>query len=174
VARAEIVEAARAVLEAGETLSVAAVMARSEMTRKAFYVHFRDLGELVVALVRPLRAELDAALLSWADDPDPVAAGRSALGQAAVVYTRHAALLRSVWGAAPSPDVVAAREELIAPLVDVGERLIRTHRGLSDAREVARVLAGMNVHALLELDAPQDALVEVWASVLGVSPRSSP
>jgi hypothetical protein len=79
-------------------------------------------------------------------------------------------LLRSVWGTARGPDVVAAREVLLGPLVDAAEHLLVTRRRLPPerARAVARVLAGMNVHALLELDgaaAPDEvlaALREVW------------
>ncbi|WP_220188163.1 hypothetical protein, partial [Pseudonocardia pini] len=78
VARGEILAAAREVLEAGGELSVAAVMTRTDMTRKTFYVHFHDLGELIVALVRPLRTELDAAVGAWRAAADPVATGRAA------------------------------------------------------------------------------------------------
>ncbi|MCK9923062.1 TetR/AcrR family transcriptional regulator [Frankia sp. AgPm24] len=180
VARAEILAAAREVLEGGSAadFTVAAVMSRTAMTRKTFYVHFADRGELIRALVGPLRTELDATLQRWSGAADPVAAGSEALAAAARMYVRHATLLRAVWwSAADDAEVAQARATLLAPLVAVGTRLLVDQRGFDDdrARGVALALATMNVHVLLALgpsattderDAATRALREVWTSVV--------
>ncbi len=57
-------------------LAVLAIMERTTLSRKSFYVYFRDRSELILALVRPLRAQADAALEEWAGAADPLAAGR--------------------------------------------------------------------------------------------------
>ena len=48
-------------------------MERTTLSRKSFYVYFRDHSELIIALVRPLRAQADASLAQWAEAADPVA-----------------------------------------------------------------------------------------------------
>jgi TetR/AcrR family transcriptional regulator, ethionamide resistance regulator len=163
VARAEILDAAQGLLEAGGEPSVAAVMARTEMTRKTFYVHFHDLSALLGELVAPLRTELDAAMARWRSAADPVAAGREALDHAARVYTRHAILLRAVWRVDP--------ETLRAPLVETATALLGPR---PNARAIATVLATMNIASLLDGTGDPDALTAVWAAVLlGENPDRS-
>ncbi|MCK9897487.1 TetR/AcrR family transcriptional regulator [Frankia sp. AgB32] len=183
-ARREILQAARAVLESGDAadFTVAAVMSRTPMTRKTFYVHFADRGELIRELVRPLRAELDVMIGHWSAAAEPVAAGTEALRAAARMYTEHATLLRAVWWtAADDPELAQARAALLAPLVAVGTKLLRSGRGFDAdrARAIAHALATMNVHVLLELgpsattaatEAAVDTLREVWTSVVLPTP----
>jgi AcrR family transcriptional regulator len=180
-ARREILAAAQAELESGALdLAVATVMARNEMTPKAFYAHFRDIAELVVSLLRPLRAELDAVLAAWPDDADPVAAGSHALDAAMTVYGAHAPLLRTVRAPGAGADVRAARTELIEPLVAAAVHLLARDRtaGPGDC-EIARALARMNVATLLDLDgagqaeraAAADALRTIWTQVV-LAPRA--
>jgi TetR/AcrR family transcriptional regulator, ethionamide resistance regulator len=186
VARGEILAAARSELESGAAeLTVAGVMARTEMTRKAFYVHFRDIAAVVVALLRPLRAELDAALAAWPRDADPITAGSHALDTAMAVYGAHAPLLRAVWAPGAGPELRAARAELVEPLVTAAEQLLA--RRSADAgphdRAVAEALARMNVATLLDLAGagPADraaaagALRTVWTRVvLGPETATAP
>ncbi|MBL7548713.1 TetR/AcrR family transcriptional regulator [Frankia sp. AgB1.9] len=180
VARREILEAARAVLEDGQAadFTVASVMSRTGMTRKTFYVHFADRAELIRELVAPLRADLDASMRRWSGAADPLVAGTAALAEAARMYTTHATLLRAVWwSAAEDAEVDRARTTLLEPLVTVGAKLLVERRGFDGerARAVARALAMMNVHVLLslgptptdpEISATTDALGEVWTSVV--------
>jgi AcrR family transcriptional regulator len=180
VARAEILAAARAVLESASAadFTVAAVMSRTTMTRKTFYVHFADRGELIRELIRPLRAELDVLIERWSASDDPVAGGSAALTEAARTYTTHATLLRAVWwSATDDTELERARAELAEPLSLVATRLLSERRGFAPdhARAVARVLALMNVHTLLtlgpsptdqEVTSTIDALREVWISVI--------
>jgi AcrR family transcriptional regulator len=173
-ARREILDAAAEVL--GElpahTVTVAAIMDRTTLSRKSFYVYFRDRAALIDALVRPLRTDADAALERWRAADDPVAAGRAALAAAARTYRRHGAILRAVfWSSGDDPEVQAARAALTAPVIAVAEAIINeTSTGLPDPHATATALVTMNVHQLLTLtpdtpDAELDALVDTLATI---------
>ena len=180
-ARAEIVSAARDVLasEGPAGLSVAAIMARTGMTRKAFYVHFTDRTDLIRSLVRPLRAELDDAMLRWREHDDPSVAGFAALDQAVQTYVTHNAILRALWWTSvDDPEIDAIRTELGSPLIETASAILARDRGFDapSARAVATALATMNVHSLLALGStppPQQvadtvgALRTVWLAVAG-------
>jgi TetR/AcrR family transcriptional regulator, ethionamide resistance regulator len=159
------------------TVSVAAVMARTTLSRKSFYVYFRDRSELLEALVRPLRADADAALERWRTADDPIAAGRAALASAARTYRRHGAILRAVfWSSVDDPDIAAARGGLIDPVVAVTETIIdRLGPDLPDPHQTAVALVTMNVHRMLaltpetsntELDGLVDTLATIWERTL--------
>ncbi|OMC49924.1 TetR family transcriptional regulator [Mycobacterium sp. IS-2888] len=174
-ARREIIHAAKELLahQPAHTVSVAAVMARTTLSRKSFYVYFRDRSELLEALVRPLRADADAALERWRTAEDPVAAGRTALASAARTYRRHNAILRAVfWSSIDDPDIKAARAGLIDPVVAVAETVIdRLGADLPDPHQTALALVTMNIHRMLtltpetgddELDELVDTLATIW------------
>lgn len=153
-------------------VSVSAIMDRTTLSRKSFYVYFRDRAELIGALVRPLRVEADAALAQWRQAEDPVAAGREALLSAAHTYRRHGAILRAVfWSSGDDPEVAAARSALIDPVIDVAEAIIDgANSNFGDPRGTATALVTMNVHRLLTLtpdasDAEVDALVDTLATI---------
>ncbi|OMC15121.1 TetR/AcrR family transcriptional regulator [Mycobacterium sp. SP-6446] len=173
-ARREIIDAAKELLahQPAHTVSVAAVMARTTLSRKSFYVYFRDRSELLEALVRPLRADADAALERWRTAEDPVVAGRTALASAARTYRRHSAILRAVfWSSIDDPDIEAARAGLIDPVVAVAETVIdRLGPDLADPHQTALALVTMNIHRMLTLtpetsDAELDALVDTLATI---------
>ncbi|WP_241523414.1 TetR/AcrR family transcriptional regulator [Mycobacterium sp. IEC1808] len=173
-ARREILEAAAGLLaeQPAHAVSVAAIMDRTTLSRKSFYVYFRDRAELIGALVRPLRVEADAALARWRQAEDPVAAGREALVSAADTYRRHGAILRAVfWSSGTDPEVAAARSALIDPVIDVAEAIIDgADSNLDDPRGAATALVTMNVHRLLTLtpdtsDAEMRALVDTLATI---------
>lgn len=183
-ARAEILAAATELLRTGtiDDVTPSAVMAATTLSRKSFYVYFRDRAELILALVRPLRAEADDALERWRAAGDPVAAGRLALRAAAELYREHGAILRAViQSPTTDPALLAVRRELAGSLVEVAEDLIRrTDPGLPDAGLAATALATMNIHLLLDRapgasDADLDALVEtislIWERALLMPPR---
>jgi AcrR family transcriptional regulator len=178
-ARAEIVAAAKELLaqQPAHAVSVAAVMAHTTLSRKSFYVYFRDRSELLEALVRPLRADAGAALDLWRSADDPIAAGRTALASAARTYRRHGAILRAVfWSSVDDPDIAAARAGLIDPVVAVAETIIdRLGPDLPDPHQTAVALVTMNVHRMLsltpetsdtELDALVDTLATIWERTL--------
>jgi len=147
-------------------------MAHTTLSRKSFYVYFRDRSELLEALVRPLRADADAALERWRTADDPVAAGRTALASAARTYRRHSAILRAVfWSSVDDPDIEATRSALIDPVVAVAETIIdRIAPDLPDPHQTALALVTMNIHRMLSLttetsDTELDALVNTLATI---------
>jgi TetR/AcrR family transcriptional regulator, ethionamide resistance regulator len=182
-ARREILDAATGLLATvpAHEVTVAAVMARTTLSRKSFYVYFRDRAELVAALVQPLRAEADAGLARWAAAADPVAAGRAALRAAAGTYRRHGAILRVVfWAAAGDPDIGRVRDDLAAAVLEVAvTKVAAAGAGLADPRATATALVTMNIHRLLalgpdatdtELDEVVDTLATIWERTLGLAP----
>jgi AcrR family transcriptional regulator len=151
-----------------------AIMERTTLSRKSFYVYFRDRSELITALVRPLRAGADAALADWIGAADPVAAGRAALRAAAGMYREHGTILRALfWASADDPELAAARHDLTEPVVDTAVRAISPIAADPDPqrlRAIVRPLVTMNVHSLLALpsdatDSELDELVDTLASI---------
>jgi AcrR family transcriptional regulator len=127
-ARQEILDAASALLaeRPAHEVTVLAIMQRTTLSRKSFYVYFRDRSELILTLVRPLRREADAALATWRAAPDAVPAGRAALRAAAELYRSHGAVLRAVfWSSVEDPDLEAVRADLTAPIVEIAVRALR-------------------------------------------------
>jgi TetR/AcrR family transcriptional regulator, ethionamide resistance regulator len=181
-ARQEILSAASAVLaeRPAHELTVVAIMERTTLSRKSFYVYFRDRSELVSALVRPLRVSADAALADWRDAAAPVRAGRLALRAAADTYRRHGAILRAVfWSLGDDPEFDAVRRDLAESVVAVAREKIRQAGTASgrplDAQATAVALVTMNVHCLLalppeatdnDLDALVDTLSTIWERTL--------
>lgn len=178
-ARREILDAAAVLLaeRPAHEVSVAAIMARTTLSRKAFYVYFRDRSDLLEALVRPLRVDADDALDQWRDAADPVAAGRAALVGAARTYRRHGAILRAVfWSSAEDTEVAVARSRLVEPVIATAERIVAAAApDLPDAHATATALVTMNVHRMLtltpetpdtELDALVDTLATIWERTL--------
>jgi AcrR family transcriptional regulator len=149
-------------------------MERTTLSRKSFYVYFRDRSELITALVRPLRAGADAALAHWTGAADPVAAGRAALRAAAGMYREHGTILRALfWASAGDPELAAARHDLTEPVIDTAVRAISPIAADPDPerlRATVRPLVTMNVHSLLALpsdatDSELDELVDTLASI---------
>jgi AcrR family transcriptional regulator len=176
-ARQEILDAARQLIAERplNEVTVAAIMERTTLSRKSFYVYFRDRSELVIALVRPLRAQADAALADWAGAADPVRAGRAALRAAADLYHQHGTIMRALfWASAEDPDLAAARHDLTEPVIDTAVAAIAPIAADPDPqrlRATVRALVTMNVHSMLalpadatsaDLDQLADTLATIW------------
>jgi len=175
-ARQEILDAARQLITERplNEITVGAIMERTTLSRKSFYVYFRDRSELVIALVRPLRAQADAALANWAGAADAVRAGRAALRAAADLYRQHGTILRALfWASAEDPDLAAARHDLTEPVIDTAARVIGPIAADPDPqrlRATVRALVTMNVHSMLALpadatNADLDQLVDTLATI---------
>jgi AcrR family transcriptional regulator len=178
-ARAEILDAARGLLEErpSQEVTVVAIMERTTLSRKSFYVYFRDRGELFASLVEPLRVDADETLARWREATDIVTAGRIALRSAALLYARHGTILRALARASDS-DEEAARvwDEVVGSVIDVAAQKIAeaTASGDShglDPEPVARALVTMNVHYFLnqlvgkpdpDVDAAVATLTGIW------------
>ena len=155
-------------------VTVLAIMERTTLSRKSFYVYFRDRSELIIALVRPLRAQADAALEQWTDAADPVHAGRAALRAAASLYREHGTIMRALfWASADDPDLAAARHGLTEPVIDTAVRVLRPIAADPDPRRLRAImdaLVTMNVHSMLALpadatDGDLDQLVDTLATI---------
>jgi AcrR family transcriptional regulator len=184
-AEAEILEAAEQLLRElpSHAVTVAEIMARTSLSRKSFYVYFRDRHDLITRLVRPLRAELDTVMDEWSKS-SPAEGGKTLLAIARV-YMREGPLLRALVEASRlDPDARRAwREFTDPPIAMVAERIREDiARGLIrplDAEATAHALVGMNLYAFFDqlVDEPDadpkplvHALHEIWMRTLyGVS-----
>ena len=175
-ARLEIEEAARELLaeQPFHQVTVSAIMGRTTLSRKSFYVYFRDRYQLLTALVGPLRAELDEANALWlTGDADPAGRGRAALHAVAQILSDRGTLVRALADAARY-DEHAARlwREFNEPVIERVAAAIRAEApDLGDPERVARALVGMNLYCLFEqvvgnpradVDGVVDALLTVW------------
>jgi AcrR family transcriptional regulator len=187
-ARAEILAAARGLLERrpAHEVTVGAIMAATTLSRKAFYVYFRDRFDLLSRLVDPLRVERDAIVAELFARDDPAAGGRAALVALARLYADHGAVLRAL-AEASSQDSEARRawKEFIEPVIAGHAEWIRREiaagrvSGL-DPEPTARALIGMNLQFFFDrlLDEPHagveetaDTLLVLWTRALyGVAP----
>jgi AcrR family transcriptional regulator len=183
-AKAEILGAAERLLRRlpSYQVTIAAIMAETTLSRKSFYVYFRDRHELITRLVIPLRSELDAIMERWSRSwDDPRSEGREALLAVAKIYKRHGPLLRAL-AEASRLDRDAKRvwrEFTDPPIAMVAERIREEiERGRVrdlDADATARALVGMNLYSFFEqlVDSPRrhpepivETLIEIWMRVL--------
>jgi AcrR family transcriptional regulator len=98
-AEREILEAASELLRErpSHEVTVVAVMERTTLSRKSFYVYFRDRHELITRLVAPLRAEIDARAGEARSSSDsPREQLRAIFLEVARVYMRNGELLRAL------------------------------------------------------------------------------
>jgi TetR/AcrR family transcriptional regulator, ethionamide resistance regulator len=178
-ARQEILGATASLLaeRASQEVTVSAIMGRTTLSRKAFYVYFRNRADVLAALLTPLREETDLAIRAWREADDIVEAGRAALRSAAWLYHRHGPTLRALAAAsAQDPEAAHVWQSFIEPLVIVAaEKIAQAAEagggaGL-DPEPTARALVCLNVHYLLErlADAPVteiepavETLIAIW------------
>lgn len=184
-AEREILDAACALFgqqPSGE-VTVSAVMRRTTLSRKSFYVYFRDRHDLLTRLVNPIRVESDemVALLRDGRRSDPSRAGEACLRAHAQLYLRHGPLLRALARSSEQDtEARAAWHTFVDPVVDALTELIEqeTKEGRSqglEPRETARALVGMNVEYFLEkivdhgrtdIDELADVLLAIWIRTL--------
>lgn len=188
-ARAEILQAARELLAElpAHEVTVIAIMARTTLSRKSFYVYFQDRADLLAALVGPMRRDADATLERWRESTEIAVAGRAALRSAAELYRTHGPVLRAL-AEASDRDRDAARvwKGVTNPVIEVAALKIAqaTAAGHSHGLEpepIARALVTMNIHYLLDeladnpdgdIDATVATLVTIWERTLYASKLS--
>ena len=183
-AEREILEAAAGLLRErpSHEVNVMAVMERTTLSRKSFYVYFRDRHDLIARLVAPLRGEIDsriATALTEIEHPRDLA--RVVFSTVAEVYMENGPLLRAlressghdadaerVWREFTEPPIAGAVAYIRAEM-DAGRS-----RGL-DPEATARALITMNLGCFFEqlIGRPEadagrlvDTLVEVWWRVI--------
>ena len=179
----EILEAAEQVYRErlGEGVTVSAIMDRTTLSRKAFYVYFRSLDELIVRLVARIRNEADAAIARYvAEDSDIVADGKTTLRAVAELYHRHGPLIRALAESSRAdPEAKRAWQSFTDPVkAAIAERLRAEARAERisgiDVDATVAALIGMNIAAFFENlidreDPDLDGLVEtlhtIWIRV---------
>ena len=113
-------------------ITVDEIMRQTTLSRKSFYVYFEDRYELLTALFKPLRAELDRANAIWTEGSgDPVGEGRESLMRVAEVIVRDGVLIRALHEASrwTMPTFSSRSTRRVTPLRDS-----RTDSARSDIR----------------------------------------
>ena len=187
-AEREILEAAAELLRdrPAHEVTVMAVMERTTLSRKSFYVYFRDRHELIARLVAPLREEIDArASEAVTAHARPRDLAHAIILGVARVYLEHGGLLRALReSAGHDADAERAWREFTDPPIAGLAAWIRaeTEAGRShglDPDATARALITMNLGCFFEqlIGRPGadpeplvDILAEVWARTIYGSP----
>ena len=190
-AEREILEAAEALLRErpSHEVTVMAVMERTTLSRKSFYVYFRDRHEMIARLVAPLRKQIDergAELRAKHDDPREFA--RALFLDIARTYMAHGELLRALRESAGHDEDAERvwREFTEPPIAEIAVWIrAATAAGLSEGLDpdaTARALITMNLGCFFnQLIGKPDAdperlietLVEVWFRTIYGSPRTA-
>jgi AcrR family transcriptional regulator len=192
-AEGEILDAAAALLRERplHAVSVSAIMDRTTLSRKSFYVYFRDRYELVARLVQRLRADADTTMEVFADPDSPQPeAGRAALTAAARLYADHGELLRALAQAADHDESAArAWAEFVEPSHAAVTARVREEMRLGrirgiDPEPTVRALVAMNRACFFQelvgkpdadVDRLVDVLYEIWTRALyGPPPERRP
>jgi AcrR family transcriptional regulator len=183
-AEREIIDAARALLaeRPSHEVTVGAIMSKTTLSRKSFYVYFRDRYELLRRLVEPLREQRDAIVGELhREGTDLAAGGRAALLALAELYAGHGRLLRAL-AEASSQDQEAKRawKEFLEPVISghaekIREEIAQGRIAGVDPEPTARALIGMNLQYFFDqlvddprpdLEATADTLLKIWLRAL--------
>src|SRR5688572_30642491 len=158
-AEREILDAARALLRErpAREVTVVAVMERTTLSRKSFYVYFRDRHELIARLVAPLREEIDArAAEAEATVERPRDLAHAVILNVARTYVEHGAVLRALReSAGEDEDAERAWREFTEPPIAGLAAWIRAEIEAGRCRDLdpdatARALITMNLGCFFE------------------------
>ena len=179
-AEGEILAAADALLRErpSHEVTVMAIMERTTLSRKSFYVYFLDRHELIARLVEPLREEIDTlASEARATHSDPRDQARALFLGVARVYTQHGQLLRALReSSGRDADAARAWRDFTDPPIAATAAVIRAQLKAGRARDLdanrtARALITMNLGCFFEqlIGNPRarpeplvETLVEIW------------
>jgi AcrR family transcriptional regulator len=183
-AEAEILAAAEEALRElpWHEVTVARLMDRTTLSRKSFYVYFRDRNELLTKLMARLRGQIDAIAEGWRQGPDDPDAGRIALMKLATLYAQHGHVLRALGQAALEDRearrtwdaFVEAADRRSAQRIRADIEAGRVSADL-DPESTARALCAMNREYLLatvaerpgaDLEQAVDTLQRIWRRTL--------
>ena len=155
-AEARLLGATQRLLDQGHrfgTLSVEQLTREAGMSRAAFYLHFRDKGELVARLFEYVTAELVRSTGSWFNDAEHATRKdvQRALSGVARSFQKHQAIFAAINATAPSDAAVAQMFHTMMDTISAQSRRSfravrrqgRSRRGATD--DVAEVLSWMVV-----------------------------
>jgi AcrR family transcriptional regulator len=141
----------RAALELAEgtpfkDLTVDEIARAAGVSRTAFYIHFRDKGELLLAAVDEVAAELhEQADRWWSGEGEPTELVREALAGVVGVYAEHARLLRL------ATEVSTYDEEVRAFWLELMGRFITTATAqIRSEQEAGRIDLSLDPEATAE------------------------
>jgi AcrR family transcriptional regulator len=183
-AEREILDAAEALLRErpANEVTVMAVMERTTLSRKSFYVYFRDRHDLIARLVAPLRAELDARSAEARATHDNLRdQARAIFLEVARLYMEHGQLLRALReSSGHDADAERVWREFIDPPIAelatfIREELSTGRSSGLDPEATARALITMNLGCFFEqlIGRPNadpaplvETLVEIWTRTI--------
>jgi AcrR family transcriptional regulator len=176
--RRRILDAAAALIEERpwHQIALEQVMVRAELSRTAFYRHFGERSDLLLALLEESGMAEDPAGAVWKESPDdPAGSMRVACKLLTELFVRHGRLLQAAAEAAVDERAVAVTYQAFADsfVATTAERIERDRQAgrthIRNAREVARALVWMNERYLLQCFGrrPFTAEPEVAAAALG-------
>jgi TetR/AcrR family transcriptional regulator, ethionamide resistance regulator len=169
-------------------LTVDEIAAGAGVSRSAFYLHFRDKHDLLLAVVEEVAGELEQmADRWWHGEGPPAERVRRAIEGVVAVYSEHAAVLRVATEVSTYDEEVRdAWRAIVERFIEAGAEHIRSEqeRGMVSARidatAAAEALVWMNErYSYIYLgrgerpaEAVVEALVPVWTGALypGVIP----
>jgi AcrR family transcriptional regulator len=183
-------EAEREILEAAAHLlrerplhevSVSAIMERTTLSRKSFYVYFRDRYELLARLFKPLRRELDEANALFLGRPTGDLATDAALRAVVRFFAGPNGPLVQALHEASAYDEEAARvwrefnEPVITAFTDRISRELEAEglAGGIDVEATVRALVGMNLYCFFDqvVGEPEADLESIVATLFRIWTR---
>lgn len=169
-------------------ISLDDITSAADVARTAFYRHFEDRQQLLMAMLDDVGLELDHVADNWmAEADDPVAELRTSLSGLTAVFVEHGRLIQAISDTARhDPEVGALYRRLAERLVATTARRIEAdveagRSSITEPREVARALTWMNERYLLasfgqppfsDQAAVTNALTTVWVHTL-YGPRAA-
>jgi TetR/AcrR family transcriptional regulator, ethionamide resistance regulator len=147
-------QATEALLSEGESfadLNVTRIAERAGRTRTAFYVHFEDRRELLLALLGDAGADAVSALEPFLRAEGPITRKEvvSSSRELLAAFRKHASLVRAVIEAAGYDDQIAAHwRAIVSQIIDgVQTRLALEGLPAAEAKATATVLVWMTERA---------------------------
>ncbi|MHA3700890.1 TetR/AcrR family transcriptional regulator [Jatrophihabitans sp. YIM 134969] len=159
-ARTGLMAAAGELIEARQWAGVTIqdLTAAAGLSRTAFYQHFDDREDLLIAMLSELGPELHQTGGQWLDGgtaEDPVAVHRRGLTQLVALFVRHGRVLKAVSDLAPIDARVGdAWQALTQAIVDATTAAIRRdvragRSDVTDPAQMSRALSATTRHYLL-------------------------
>lgn len=183
-ARRRLLDAAHGLLEEHRWAEIPLddITSAADVARTAFYRHFEDRQQLLMAMLDDVGLELDHVADNWmAEAEDPVAALRASLSGLTELFVEHGRLIQAISDTARhDPEIGALYDRLAERLVSATTRRIEAdveagRSKITEPQEVARALTWMNERYLLasfghrpfsDQAAVAEALATVWVNTL--------
>ncbi|MGJ8586123.1 MAG: TetR/AcrR family transcriptional regulator [Marinosulfonomonas sp.] len=163
-------------------MSVGALMKNTEVSRPTFYQYFKDVHELMEALLEEVKSGILEGAQAWfANEGEPLAELQKSLSALVEVGVSHGSILKAVADAAPGDArLEAAWNTFLASFDDVVASQITHHQSLGitpkfDPLPVAYALNRMDAGVLIHAFGTQhkadkaevlSAITQIWISTL--------